>query len=333
MEFFKKYLREHRAYLWSTLIIYAVFMASFGLYGFPIESVIYPTILSMILVLIMFAIRSGQERKDHKALQEAALRAELLDLSDLPPAKTMLDEDLHEIIRLLKKERADAVTMANTRYQELSEYYTCWAHQIKTPIASMKLKLSAEDSDFSRSITTELNRIEQYVDMVMTYVRLGSDSTDYVFVDCNLNSIIKGCVKRYMTDFISKKLTLDYEPKDVTVLTDEKWLGFVIGQILSNALKYTRKGGITIAVDTDGEYPVVSITDTGIGISDENLPRVFEMGFTGYNGRSDNKSSGIGLYLCKRICDKLGTDISIESKAGEGTCVKLEIRRDKTRWE
>ena len=126
------------------------------------------------------------------------------------------------------------------------------------------------------------------------------------------------------SEFILKKLSLDYAPTGYTVLTDEKWLSFVIEQIISNAVKYTSEGGVKIYMDETG---ILCIRDTGIGICAEDLPRIFENGYTGFNGRGDKRASGIGLYLCKRITDNLGHGISVESVPGEGTTVRLDLRK------
>ena len=210
------------------------------------------------------------------------------------------------------------------------DYYTVWAHQIKTPIASMRLHLQNEDSALSRTLTSDLHRIEQYVEMVLTFLRLNSESTDYVIKEYDLDKIIKGAVKKFSSDFISRKLSLVYEPLNTTVITDEKWLSFVIEQVLSNALKYTPTGSIIITLENK---KVLRIRDTGIGIAPEDLPRVFENGYTGYNGRVDKKASGIGLYLCKRICDNLGHAITARSIVGLGTIIDIDLAQRKLEVE
>lgn len=204
------------------------------------------------------------------------------------------------------------------------EYYTIWVHQIKTPIAAMRLQLQGEDSDSSRELLEELQRIEQYVEMVLTYLRLDSGSTDYVLKKYDLDDIIRQAVRKYASQFIRKKIRLTYEPLSCEVLTDEKWLLFVIEQVLSNALKYTRSGEISITLEAP---KTLCIRDTGIGIAPEDLPRIFEKGFTGYNGRNDKKASGIGLYLCRRICSRLNHEIIITSKVDVGTEVRIDLDR------
>ncbi len=199
-----------------------------------------------------------------------------------------------------------------------------WAHQIKTPIAAMRLILQSEEKDCNDELLEQLFRTEQYVEMVLQYLRMTSDSSDLLIRRYSLDSIVKQAVKKYAKSFIRQKIKLNYEDLNVGVITDEKWLCFVIEQLLSNALKYTQSGSISIYMD-DFLPETLVIEDTGIGIQEEDLPRVFEKGFTGYNGRADKKSTGIGLFLCKKILKKLSHTISIESTLGKGTKVKIGL--------
>ena len=210
------------------------------------------------------------------------------------------------------------------------DYYTVWVHQIKTPIASMRLLLEKEDSTLSRRLSEELFRVEQYVQMVMTYQRLDSDSTDYVFRQTDVDAVIRGAVRKFAPQFISKGIRLDYVPRQASVITDEKWLSFVVEQVLSNALKYTPAGCITIRFLYNND---LAITDTGIGIAPEDLPRIFERGYTGYNGRRDKRASGLGLYLCRRVCDALGHTISIRSAPDAGTTVTINLSQKELVFE
>ena len=158
--------------------------------------------------------------------------------------------------------------------------------------------------------------------MVLSYIRLGSNENDFVIKEYDLDNIVRQAIRKYAPLFIRKKINLDFQPTTYKVLTDEKWLVFVIEQLLSNAIKYTNKGKISI-------YPLedkkLVIEDTGIGISKEDIPRIFDKGFTGYNGRTDKKATGLGLYLCKNILDKLSHKISIESEVGVKTKVILDL--------
>ena len=178
-----------------------------------------------------------------------------------------------------------------------------------------------------REISDQLFKIEQYVEMVLCYLRLDGGS-DYVVKPCSLDEIIRQAVRKYAPQFIGAKNRLIYEGTDITVVTDEKWLCFIVEQILSNALKYTENGEIRIEANKEGlpeGHAALVISDTGIGIAPEDLPRIFEKGYTGYNGRAYKKSTGIGLYLCRRIADKIGCSISAESVCGQGTAIRIEM--------
>ena len=233
----------------------------------------------------------------------------------------MAETDYQQLVYRLCRELETMVQEDSNRYLEALDYYTVWAHQIKTPLAAMKLRLSREDSPLSRELQGELFRVEQYADMVMTYLRLEESEGDYVFRRVELDGLLRSCIRRFSGEFITKHLRLSYEPTDLTLVTDEKWLSFVVEQLLSNAVKYTTRGGVTIRVSDNA----LRIEDTGMGIAPEDLPRVFDRGYTGYNGRKDKRASGIGLYLCKRVCDKLGLKLRCESVINVGTSMILEL--------
>lgn len=256
-------------------------------------------------------------RKKLKALKFMEKRVTIA-LDMLPVPEGPVEEEYTKLLNMLYEDRRSTVSSYVTKYEDLSAYYTTWAHQIKTPIQAMRLLLQAEGG--RTDLESELSRIEQYVDMVLTYLKLGNDNYDFVFRKVDIDRVIKESLKKCSKQFIAAHLSLRYEEVHMQVLTDEKWLQFVIEQILSNSLKYTRSGEIRIYSEEPG---VLCIADTGIGIDEADLPRVFECGFTGYNGREDKKATGIGLYLCKCTMDKLGHDIKISSVKGEGTTVKL----------
>ncbi len=215
-----------------------------------------------------------------------------------------------------------AAAEAEAARQEIENYYTLWAHQIKTPIAAMHLLLETGGGSEHDALAAELLKIEQYVEMVLTYLRLDGGGSDLVLRRVPLDEQVRTSLRKLARLFILKKLTVCFDETGRTVLSDEKWLGFVVEQVLSNAIKYTPRGG-TIRIYGHGEALVIA--DSGIGIRAEDLPRVFEKGFTGFNGREDKKSSGIGLYLCRRIMERLVGAITIVSQPGEGTVVRLHL--------
>ena len=267
--------------------------------------------------------------KKHKTLEKICAFTDSLADCQLP-ANTIDDEDYQKIITLLMDEQKRRDTQMNMKYSDMIDYYTLWVHQIKTPIAAMKLNLQNYDNELSRTVSEDLFKIEQYVEMVLVFLRLDSDYTDYVIKEYSVDDIIKCAVKKFAVQFISKKIRLNYDPVCKTVITDEKWLSFVIEQLLSNSIKYTKSGEISIFLENDS---TLCIKDTGIGIASEDLPRIFDKGYTGFNGREDKRASGIGLYLCKRICSNLGHDIYASSVLGEGTEIRINLARKKLEIE
>ena len=329
MRLFGAYLRQHKKLIAAALLFVAVFGVSFFLFHLPLEAVAYPTLLCAILGTVFAAADFAKVRRRHRRLEEIA-RLTAAMITDMPAAETVAEEDYQAVIEALRAEIAGLETLSTARYRDMVEYYTVWAHQIKTPITSMRLTLQNEDTPLSRKLSLELSQIERYVEMVLAFLRLDSTSSDYVFAQHDLDAIIRPAVAKFASDFIDRKLRLDYTPVHGTVVTDEKWLSFVVEQVLSNALKYTREGGIGIYMR---EPKTLCIEDTGIGIAPEDLPRIFEKGYTGTNGRWDKKASGLGLYLCRRICKNLGAEISVASRPGEGTTVQIDLPEDGGRKE
>lgn len=323
MKLLLSYLRARIWWLLFLLLCLGMCALVFGLYHLPLAAVGYAAALCAALALVWLAADVWGYRRRHRCL--AALQNEItVTLEHLPRPWNALEADYQALLRALDAQRREQEGKLGSQYRDMMEYYTIWAHQIKTPIAAMRLLLQEEDSPRSRALGEELQRIEQYVQMVLGYLRLDSESTDFVLRRCDLDAVVRQAVRNYAGSFIRKKIALDYQPLRVQVLTDEKWMRFVIEQVLSNALKYTRAGKVTISLE--GEATLV-IADTGIGIAPEDLPRVFERGFTGCNGRVDQRSSGIGLYLCRRILKQLGHGIRITSAPGQGTRVYLDLEQ------
>lgn len=329
MTFLKLYLRRHRRSVFLFFLFFLIFLVSFYLYHLPLKAVLYPAFLCFLIGTLLSIFDIVRTLKRHRSLVAVGqLSAELID--SFPAVTGVEDADYQQIIRLLCEEYRNRQTVMDRRYKEMIDYYTLWAHQIKTPIAAMHLRLQTEDTALSRSLSFDLSRIERYVEMVMVFLRLDSDFTDYVIKEQDLDLILRDTIKKFAGEFIAQHLRLLYEPLQVTVVTDEKWLSFVIEQVLSNALKYTRSGYISITLESP---KTLCIRDTGIGIAPEDLPRIFDQGYTGYNGRSDKRASGIGLYLCRRICRRLGHHICAESTPGVGTCIRIDLAQDQLNIE
>lgn len=323
------YLRQHgRTYLLCAVFA-LILILCFLLYHLPLAALLYPLLLCLLVGISVSAVDFVRVKKAHDQLQRILSFSDIQE-ENLPKADGIKEADYRQLTEQLTKEHRDVCRAFEQKYDDMMNYYTVWVHQIKTPITSMYLHLQNEDTEFSRRIGSDLAEIERYSDMVLTFLRLNFENTDYVFGEYDLDEIIKSAVKKFSSEFIGRKLKLIYEPFRTTVLTDEKWLTFVVEQLLSNALKYTYSGSITVALEVGH---TLVIRDTGIGIAPEDLPRIFENGYTGYNGRTDKKASGIGLYLCRRICSDLGYTIEAESVLNEGTVIKVNLSKPNLNFE
>lgn len=340
IHFILNYIISKKKSFLMVLVCSAIFAFTFWMYGITVAAVLYPALVCMVIVAAAFAIMACSEYGKWKNMQEILQRAvgddsefiKILDTAEIRKQVNTTDEienELLEIIERLKNGGMRLNDSMNMKYSDMVDYYTMWVHQIKTPIASMHLILQKEDSEDSRRLRAELFRVEQYVRMVLCFLRLDSDFTDYVIKEYRVDDIIRPAVRRLAPQFIMKKLSLEYEQTDEVALTDEKWLSFVVEQVLSNAVKYTSAGSISIKCDGDR----LVISDTGIGIVAEDLPRIFDKGYTGFNGRADRKASGIGLYLCRRICDNLEHSIEAQSVPGQGTTITIGLGRNKLEVE
>lgn len=329
MKLLRLYFNQRKREIILFSILSLVFLSTFLLYNLPVGAVLYPVFICTVVILLFFIWDIQNVRKKHRILKLIS-RFPAEAMEGFPTVHTQDDLDYQAIIESLRQEEKELQTDFNKHYQDMVDYYTIWVHQIKTPIAAMRLMLQNEDTTLSRQLMEELQRIEQYVEMVLTYLRLDVNSTDYVFREQPLDPIVKGAIRKFAGQFIRKRIQLNYSPLNILVLTDEKWLTFVIEQVLSNALKYTISGSISIDLE---EPSTLCIRDTGIGIAPEDLPRVFEKSYTGYNGRNDKKASGIGLYLCKRICENLGHNITSNSSLESGTVVHIHLDRNNVQVE
>ena len=325
MEILKSYLKKNTKTYILFVVFIAIFFFMFYLYNLPLEALIYTGSLCFLAGLIGNTMDFINYRKSYKKLK--FLEENIInDREDLPKSLDIRIDYYHKIIEKLYEELEKLTQENRQKNTDMVDYYSMWVHQIKTPIAAMNFLLDNEEVD-QKILQQELFKIERYVEMVLTYIRLDSTSSDYVITKINLDEVVKDSVKKYATIFINKKIKLNYVSHETIVISDKKWLSFAIEQILGNSVKYSSAGG-EITIETCENKLVIE--DNGIGIKEEDLPRIFEKGFTGFNGRYEKKSSGLGLYLCKKTLDKLGHHIEISSKVGEGTRVEITFPKEDT---
>ena len=325
MEILKSYLKKNIKVYILFVVFIAIFFIMFYLYNLPLEALIYTgsfCFLASFIASISDFVNYRESYKKLKFLEKNILN----DLEDLPKSLDIRIDYYHKIIEKLYEELEKLTQENRQKNTDMVDYYSMWVHQIKTPIAAMNFLLDNEEVD-QKILQQELFKIERYVEMVLTYIRLDSISSDYVITKINLDEVVKDSVKKYATIFINKKIKLNYVSHETMVISDKKWLSFAFEQILGNSVKYSSAGG-EITIETCENKLVIE--DNGMGIKEEDLPRIFEKGFTGFNGRYEKKSSGLGLYLCKKTLDKLGHHIEISSKVGEGTRIEITFPKEDT---
>lgn len=318
------YIRQQKRNLILYLSIFFVEIVIFDLTKLPLKPVLYSLGLCTVFAAEMFLAGFLQFRRKYKLLLEA-------DFSDsldaLPTGDSALEILYQEKLSRLFAEKQQLIQKMQEQEQQTFRYYTTWVHQIKTPISAMNLIL--QENGENQELKGELFKIRQYVDMVLSYQRLGSDSSDFVFSQLRLDDVVRSAIRSCSGQFIRQKVALDFQETNYTLISDEKWLQFVLEQLFSNCLKYAPGGKVTIFCQGD----VLYIQDNGIGIAPEDLPRIFEMGYTGLNGRSTRATTGIGLYLCREIMNRLGHGISVRSTPGQGTTVLLDFSQNHLAFE
>lgn len=308
------------------------------------QDVVYAAVLdAMIIIITVLAGFLGYSSKV-KALSNA-LERPVEEQAQLPEATDDVEMLYHRLLENQSIARSESESSAAIRQSQMRDYYSMWVHQIKTPISAMKLLLEAEReelgqlmcddeqsqyllSDNMDSFEDELFRIEEYVSMALQYQRVSSTENDFVLEKVSVDGVIRDTIKKYAKIMIRRHIGINYSGTGQEVYTDGKWLAFMLEQILSNAIKYTPQGVVTIETAEEKDRFFITIKDTGIGIKAEDLPRVFEKGYTGYNGHADKKATGIGLYLCRQMADKLGHTIRMESEIGKGTKVWIGFDLD-----
>lgn len=331
MRFFAAFLRD-RIYpiLWGVAAV-AVCALVFWLHNIPGDAIVYSVLLCLAAGLAIVAIDFTRELRHHNARLHS-IRTAAYEQNELRDEYGVAAGDYADLVQALWQ-RIDFLTEQQfTERREAKDYYTTWVHQIKTPLAVMQMLVKSEDTEQNRALAAELFRVERYVDMALGYIRLGEDVSDLALRECDLDELIRTSVRRYAPQFIAKKLTFSYEPNPVKVVTDSRWFTFLLEQLLSNAIKYTYEGGVTITLTDDAK---VIVRDTGIGIAPEDVPRIFEKGFTGFNGRLEKdgstdggRATGLGLYLCRKIAHKLNVGLSVESEVGKGSTFTVDMKKE-----
>lgn len=312
-----------------TALVFVVSLA----YRMPLEIPIYAGALLFALLAVTEIARWVCYQRKSRLLEAAAQNAQTC-LGPLPEESGGIERQYGNIIRILNERCERQEQRFREQLAHAQRYYTMWSHQIKTPIAGMHLLMQEEEVDRKR-MERELFRTEQYVETVLQYQRLHALENDLVIQNVRIEKMVREALKRTGVLLVGQKVSIVLENLEGTVVTDEKWFVFVLEQLIGNAVKYTRRGHVRIYLKEAGEKEgrgggrFLVIEDTGIGIRPEDLPRIFEWGYTGVNGRGDKKATGIGLALCRETLDMLGHGIRVESAVGSGTRVYVDLTQKK----
>ena len=318
--FLKSYLYSRRFFL-ALLILLLGFILIFAFVFDAYRSLL--EYVALLLAFLSFLFIGADAWTTFKSYRSQKLQASA-------QAQTPLEKLLQERVEELEYEQKNQLLVEQEKYNDLLDYYTLWVHQVKTPIAASSLLIGdLKDKETKSQLEQELFKIESYVHLVLQYLRLESFHDDLVLKQENLADLVREVVKKYALFFIQQGLSLNLHDLDHTIVTDKKWFLVILEQVLSNSLKYTKEGSIEIYFHEDRLY----IKDTGLGIQNADLLRVFERGFSGYNGRLTQQSSGLGLYLSKKIADQLGHKIAIDSQVGQGTTVSIAFPEKKLIFE
>lgn len=322
MKLFFHYILDKRLAILTYIGIVGLFALTFSLYEIPVSAYFDAIVFSGVLILGVVSVQFVFYYMKYRQIQEG-IQAPKLYRFQKNKRHYLLENEYEELLSAMEKEYRVEVGTLEAANQQLMDYYSMWSHQIKTPIAVLNLKMQENELD-QVILKQELFKIDQYLDMMLQYLRMNHTETDFVFEEIDLDQLIKDTVKKYAVFFIHKNLTFSLEPTNQKIISDKKWLQFVFEQVLFNAIKYTNQGGIKVYMDTEKQLELI-IEDSGIGILPEDVIRVFERGYTGFNGRTYQKASGLGLFMSKEILTKLGHRIYLTSEVGNGTKVRLEL--------
>ena len=288
----------------------ALYFLSFYLYHLPLSYFWVSLLFNLTLLLILSIWLFIQFRKKLLVIQNFFF---VQDLDDLSLPSELAYQQLIEQLIAAESEKG---LVEKSRVESLQTIVKMWSHQMKVPLSALSLMAQTDQLD-RQEVRQQLLRLENYLDTLLTYLKFSQHKDDFRFEALSARSLVVDLIKKYRVSCLAKELSVEVIG-DWQLKSDKKWLSFAISQVLDNAIKYSKRGGhIQVQLDEDG----IQFSDTGIGILPEDLPRLFEEGFTGYNGHEHKKATGLGLYMTKQVLDKLDLAIRIHSQVEEGTQV------------
>jgi len=307
-----------------------MFLFTFFLYDLALLPFMDGLLFVLFMLFIWTIIDVRKKFKEHRAL-EAIIIQESIDnqlLQQLNIGKEILCQDYQTLLKKVSQENQQLEHRLIKEQQALLDYYAMWSHQIKTPLAALQVLVETE-AESTTKIKNEIATIDGYLSMMLHYLKMTNLEDDLVLKRLDVYEVIKKVIKKYRMFFIQKDLSVDIEPFSKEVVTDEKWLLFILEQVIFNSIKYTQLGGIKLFLEDD----TLKIKDSGIGILPQDLPRIFESGYTGFNGRQHQKATGLGLHMSQTIAKHLGIDLGIDSEVGKGTTVSLTFSQFKSMYD
>lgn len=324
---FLEYLEEK--YIFIAINLIALIISFFILLGLNVDNyaVIFICILNFLASSSFYFYDYFNKRKYYKNLLD---KLEGLDkkyfIADVASEGDFLDSKIfYEVLEQATKSMKDDISDAIRNSADYKEYIELWVHEIKTPIATCKLLIENNENEITESIGEEVTKIDNYVEQVLFYARSNTVEKDYLIKKINLKDSINSVIRRNATSLIEKKVKIDIKNVDKIVFCDSKWIEFILGQIISNSIKYMDKSNSILKIYSEdiGNDVILKICDNGIGMDEKDVIKAFEKGYTGKNGRRFGKTTGMGLYLCKKMCEKLGLSVNIKSRENEGTEVSI----------
>ena len=325
---FKDYLKDKILYI--SLLLFAVITIEILLIPYDIQIFIkiYVAVAIIVGFLIGFLVEYYSKKNYYETIKSRIkeLQEEYLIMEVLPKADFTEANILEEIIRDIGKSMLENVNKYKYLQEDYKDFIELWIHEIKIPIATSKMIVENNKNEITASIDEELDKIDNYTEQALFYARSNTVEKDYIVRKIQLKEIVNASILKNKAQLIQNKISIDIKDLEEIVYTDSKWCIFIINQIIQNSIKYSKKENrqIEIFSEEKKENIILHLKDNGIGIKESELTRVFEKGFTGENGRiTGKKSTGIGLYLCKKLCDKLCIGLELNSKKDEGTEVKL----------
>lgn len=323
----KEYLKDRFLFLLINVILFMIICIIMLLISISTNIIIlifciwFLPLLSFIFVEFIKSKRFYNELSSvMDALNKKYLLSEIIKEPEFIEGKL-----IYYLLKQTNKNMHEHVNKYRDMQSDYREYIETWIHEVKTPIASTRLIIENNQNEITSSIGCEVKKIEDYIEQVLYYSRSNDVSKDYIIKEISLASVVKSTIRRNSRDFINKRISIDIENVEGTAYSDAKWLKFILNQIIGNSIKYSKEEQAKIKVYSvrNENNIVLTIEDNGIGIVDTDINRVFEKGFTGENGRRACKSTGIGLYLCKKLSEQLGLGLTLTSKTYEGTKINI----------